>query len=250
MLERGFLVCVRGRIDMCKHRKRDVDYRHWADDELVRSYQERNDNLALAELYRRYNRMIQAVGHHYFLLKAGDEDLLQEGRLGFFKAVKGYELHREAPFSAFAKRCVRCQYISAIKTANRQKHRPLNSSVSLHAVVHLQDSEVTFMDILADRSGMEASDKMIQQEDYETCHDFIRKSLSQAEFEAVLHYLNGSSYEEISRIMGRSVKSVDNALQRAKHTIRTGIKARGDITLKMLRQYFHRLLCFEEMGPL
>ena len=236
-------------MDMSKHRKWDADYRHLSDDRLVRFYRERNDNQALSELYRRYNRMIQAVGHHYFLLKAGDEDLLQEGRLGFFKAVRGYELHREAPFSAFAKRCVRCQYISAIKTANRQKHRPLNSSVSLHAVVHLHDSEVTFMDILADKGGVEASDQMIQHEEYETCHAFIRKSLSRVEFEAVLHYLNGNSYEEIARIMGRSVKSVDNALQRAKHTIRAGIKARGDITLKMLRQYFHRLLCFEDAGP-
>ena len=191
--------------------------------------------------------MIRAVGHHYFLLRAGDEDLLQEGRLGFFKAVKGYELHRSAPFSAFAKRCVRCQYISAIKTANRQKHRPLNSSVSLHAMVHLQDSEVTFMDSLADEEGVKAADNMIRQEEYEVCRAFIQEVLSNVEYEAVLHYLNGKSYEEIARAMGRSVKSVDNALQRAKHTIRTGIKKRGDITLKMLRQYFHHLLCFEDI---
>ena len=230
---------------MDKRRKRGVDRRHLPDDDLIHCYREKNDNLALAELYRRYNHMIQAVGHHYFLLKAGDEDLLQEGRLGFFKAVKGYEFHREAPFSAFAKRCVRCQYISAIKTANRQKHRPLNSSVSLHAMVHLQDSDVTFMDILADQDGGEASDNMIQQEEYEICRAFIRTSLSEVEYRAVLHYLSGKSYEEIAHAMGRSVKSVDNALQRAKHTIRAGIKRRGDITLKMLRQYFHRLLCFD-----
>ena len=214
--------------------KGDSDYGHLSDDDLICCYRERNDNLALAELYRRYNHMIRAVGHHYFLLRAGDEDLLQEGRLGFFKAVKGYELHRSAPFSAFAKRCVRCQYISAIKTANRQKHRPLNSSV-------------TFMDILADEEGVKAADNMIRQEEYEVCRAFIQEVLSNVEYEAVLHYLNGKSYEEIARAMGRSVKSVDNALQRAKHTIRTGIKKRGDITLKMLRQYFHHLLCFEDI---
>lgn len=230
-----------------KRRSREVDYRHLSDDDLIRCYRERNDNLALSELYRRYNHMIQAVGHHYFLLKAGDEDLLQEGRLGFFKAVKGYELQRSAPFSAFAKRCVRCQYISAIKTANRYKHRPLNSSVSLHAMVHLQDSDVTFMDILADQEGAEAADNIIQQEEYEICRIFLKDVLSEVEYEAVLHYLNGRSYEEIAKLMGRSVKSVDNALQRAKHVIRSGIKRRGDITLKMLRQYFHRLLCFEEI---
>lgn len=239
----------KGRMDMkwkqqCRH---DNDYGHLSDDDLICCYRERNDNLALSELYRRYNHMIRAVGHHYFLLRAGDEDLLQEGRLGFFKAVKGYELHRSAPFSAFAKRCVRCQYISAIKTANRQKHRPLNSSVSLHAMVHLQDSDVTFMDILADEESAKAVDNMIRQEEYEICRAFIQEALSDVEYEAVLHYLNGKSYEEIARAMGRSVKSVDNALQRAKHTIRTGIKKRGDITLKMLRQYFHHLLCFEDV---
>lgn len=228
-----------------KRRKRDMDYRHLPDDDLIRCYRERNDSLALSELYRRYNHMIQGVGHHYFLLKAGDEDLLQEGRLGFFKAVKGYELHHAAPFSAFAKRCVRCQYISAIKTANRHKHRPLNTSVSLHAMVRLQDSDVTFMDILADKDSMELADNIIQQEEFEICRDFLRETLSDVEREAVLHYLNGGSYEEIAKAMGRSVKSVDNALQRAKHVIRSGLKKRGDITLKMLRQFFHHLLCFE-----
>ena len=227
-------------------RKREMDYKQLPDDELIRFYRERNDNLALSELYRRYNHMIRGVGHHYFLLKAGDEDLLQEGRLGFFKAVKGYELHRAAPFAAFAKRCVRCQYISAIKMANRNKHRPLNSSVSLQSMVHLQDSDVTFMDILADKDSGEAADNIIRKEEYEICGEFIRESLSDVEYEAVLHYLNGKSYEEIAKAMGRSAKSVDNALQRAKHTIRSGIKQRGDITLKMLRQYFHQLLCFCE----
>ena len=225
---------------------RDIDYGRLPDDDLVRLYRERNDSRALSELYRRYNHMIQGVGHHYFLLKAGDEDLLQEGRLGFFKAVKGYEFKRPAPFSAFAKRCVRCQYISAVKTANRNKHRPMNSSISLQSTVHLQDSEVTFLDILEDKDIGEAADGIIQQEDYAICQDFIRGSLSRVEYEALLYYLKGNSYESIAKAMGRSVKSVDNALQRAKHSIRSGIKRRKDITLKMLRQYFHRLLCYEE----
>ena len=102
------------------------------------------------------------------------------------------------------------------------------------------------MDILADKDSGEAADNIIRKEEYEICGEFIRESLSDVEYEAVLHYLNGKSYEEIAKAMGRSAKSVDNALQRAKHTIRSGIKQRGDITLKMLRQYFHQLLCFCE----
>lgn len=212
------------------------------DEALILLYREKDDNFALSELYRRYNHMIKAVGHHYFLLKSGDEDLLQEGRLGFFKAIKTYELSRPIPFAAFAKRCVRCQYISAIKTANRQKHRPLNTSVSLHAMIRLQDSDVTFLDILTDEEKVEASDHIIEAEDYAVVSKFIEGVLSDVEFEAVLHYLSGKSYDEIAVAMGRTVKSVDNALQRAKNAIRVGLKKRKDITLNMLRHYFHELI--------
>lgn len=213
------------------------------DEDLIRAYREKQDNLALTELYRRYNHMIKALGHHYFLLKSSDEDLLQEGRLGFFKAIKTYDSKRPIPFSAFAKRCVRCQYISAIKTANRQKHRPLNTSVSLHAMIRTQDSDVTFLDILTDEEKVEATDHIVEAEDYEVCNKFVENALSDVEFEAVLHYLSGKSYDEIAESMGRSAKSVDNALQRAKNAIRSGLKKRKDITLNMLRHYFHELIC-------
>ncbi len=212
------------------------------DEALIRAYREDADNMALTELYRRYNHMIKSVGHHYFLLKSGDEDLLQEGRLGFFKAIKTYELTRPIPFSAFAKRCVRCQYISAIKTANRQKHRPLNTSVSLHAMIRLQDSDVTFLDILTDEEKIEASDHIIEAEDYEIVRVFIEHVLSKVEYTAVVYYLSGMNYDEIAEAMKRSVKSVDNALQRAKNAIRAGLKKRKDITLNMLRHYFHELI--------
>ena len=213
------------------------------DEDLIRAYREKQDNFALSELYKRYNHMIKALAHHYFLLKSGEEDLLQEGRLGFFKAVKTYDSDRPIPFAAFAKRCVRCQYISAIKTANRQKHRPLNTSVSLHAQICLQDSDVTFMDILTNEEKVEASDRMVEAEDYKVCDEFIEGVLSCVEFEAVMHYLSGKSYDEIADSMDRSVKSVDNALQRAKNAIRSGLKKRKDITLNMLRHYFHELIC-------
>ncbi len=227
-------------------KKMIMKYEVATDDELIQCYRTQQDGNALAVLYRRYNHMIRAVGQHYFLLKAEDEDLLQEGRLGFYKAVQGYELKREAPFSAFAKRCVRCQYISAIKAANRQKHRPLNTSVSLNATIHLEDSEVTFLDILADETNSDAADSIIQMEEYRVCHAFVRQLLSEVEYEAVMCYLKGSRYEEIAHSMGRSVKSIDNALQRAKQAIRLGVKTNGEITLKMLRQYFRHCLCYEE----
>jgi RNA polymerase sporulation-specific sigma factor len=175
---------------------------------------------ALDVLMTRYRDLVKRKVRSYFMVGADEEDLIQEGMIGLFKAVRDYRRERCDSFQAFADLCITRQIITAIKTASRLKHQPLNTYVSLNRPVYLQeDPDRVLMDLLSESSMRDPVEMVIGQEEVQGLLRCVRSELSGLET-AVLHlYMDGNTYQEIADILGRQVKSVDNALQRVKRKI-------------------------------
>jgi RNA polymerase sporulation-specific sigma factor len=191
---------------------------------LVRAAQG-GDQRASCELVRRYRGLIRCKARSYYLVGADRDDIIQEGMIGLFKAIRDYDPTRQASFHSFAELCVTRQIITAVKSSTRRKHVPLNSYVSLSRSASVDDDgERLLSDILAAKDVCDPADIVIGA--WET--DFIRTGVVEAlsPFEAgVLRlYTNGKSYQEIADQLGRHTKAVDNALQRVKRKMETQIK--------------------------
>lgn len=174
---------------------------------------------ALDEIFNRYKNFVRAKARSYFLIGADREDIIQEGMIGLYKAIRDYKEERLSSFRAFAELCITRQMITAIKTATRQKHIPLNSYVSLNKPVYDDDSDRTLIDVLSAGRMANPEDLLIGQEDYAAIEERIGEVLSVLEREVLLSYLSGKSYQEIAEELGRHVKSIDNALQRVKRKL-------------------------------
>ena len=161
----------------------------------------------------------------YFLVGADREDLLQEGMIGLYKAVCDYEFDKQASFRAFAELCIMRQIITAIKGATRKKHMPLNTYVSLNRSVFEGDSERTLIDMLAGTHVSDPEELFIGRENYESMAKHIEESLSKLERSALELYLRGYSYQHIARTLDKSVKCVDNAIQRVKKKLEVQMRA-------------------------
>lgn len=192
------------------------------------------DSWAVETLLVRYRNYARAKARSYFLQGGDREDIVQEGMIGLFKAIRDFKDDHESSFRAFAELCISRQIITAIKTATRQKHVPLNSYVSLNKPVVCDDQDTRSMiDVLP---ALEASDPLeilLNTTDFaslKTCFDEI---LSGLEGEVLLLYLEGRSYQEIAEDLGRHVKSIDNALQRIKRKIEFHLVARRDSDLEI-----------------
>lgn len=196
------------------------------DDELVELIHQGNSN-ALDFLLNRYKNFVQAKARTYFLIGADKEDIVQEGMIGLFKAIRDYDETKLSSFKAFAELCVTRQIITAIKTATRQKHIPLNSYVSLDKPIYDEESDRTLIDVIAGSKTTDDPEEMIiNQEKYGDMEVKLSESLSSLE-KRVLHlYLDGQSYQEISKELNRHVKSIDNALQRVKRKLEQLLKAK------------------------
>ncbi|HBU12965.1 MAG TPA: RNA polymerase sporulation sigma factor SigH [Clostridiales bacterium] len=177
------------------------------------------DNAALDFLLQKYKNLVRSKARSYFLIGADREDIMQEGMIGLYKAIRDYSPDKKASFRVFAELCVTRQIITAIKTATRQKHKPLNSYVSLNKPVYDEESERMLMDVLVGAKVSNPEDIFIDKEDFRSIEGEIAKMLSPLEKKVLLCYLNGKSYQEIAQVMGRTEKSIDNALQRAKGKI-------------------------------
>ena len=188
---------------------------HLKDEELV-SLAKDGDTMALEYLISKYKNFVRSKARTYFLIGADREDIIQEGMIGLYKAIRDYRYDRQASFRAFAEICVTRQIITAIKTATRQKHMPLNSYVSLNKPVYEEESERTLSDVLTQGKAGNPEELFIDQEDYLDIESTMQRILSPLEQEVVNLYLEGKSYQEISDELGRHVKSIDNALQRIK----------------------------------
>lgn len=174
---------------------------------------------ALDFLISKYRLFVKAKARSYFLVGADKEDIIQEGMIGLYKAIRDFKEDKLASFRAFAELCITRQIITAIKTATRQKHIPLNSYVSLDKPIYDEESERTLMDIITSPISDDPEYLMINREDYVYLEQKMGEVLSELEQQVLVRYLEGQSYNEISEELNRHVKSIDNALQRVKRKL-------------------------------
>jgi RNA polymerase sporulation-specific sigma factor len=188
------------------------------DEEIVAMCQA-GDPVATEYLLGRYKNFVRSKARSYFLIGADHEDIVQEGMIGLYKAIRDYRLDKLSSFRAFAELCITRQIITAIKTATRQKHIPLNSYVSLNKPLYDEESDRTLLDVIIEGRATNPEDLIISQEDLKNIHHKIGEVLSPLEQEVLNAYLDGKSYQEIADNLGRHVKSIDNALQRVKRKL-------------------------------
>ena len=196
----------------------NLDISELSDIELVTEARSGN-NEAFEILISRYKPSITAKAKTYFLRGADREDIIQEGLIGLVKAIRDFKSDRTCGFRAFAELCITRQIITAIKTATRQKHIPLNSYVSLYNNESSGEGERMLIDLIEGDSSLNPEEYMIINESYKGIDDKLLKILSKFERSVLEHYIAGKSYVEIASVVGRPVKSIDNALQRIKHKL-------------------------------
>lgn len=197
------------------------NYIELADEELVKLSHD-GDELALEYLIERYKYFVRSKARSYFLVGADHEDIIQEGMIGLYKAARDYK--EESSFRSFAELCITRQMITAIKTATRQKHIPLNSYVSLSEPLYDDNEDKTLVDMLAARKTIDPEEMFLRREKNEMLNAEIENKLSDLEKTVLSLYLGGMNYHEIAAELSRSPKSIDNALQRIKNKLYKGKK--------------------------
>lgn len=175
--------------------------------------------LAQEYLINKYKSFVKSKARSYFLVGADREDIIQEGMIGLYKAIRDFRSDKLASFKAFAELCITRQIITAIKTATRQKHIPLNSYVSLNRPIYDDDSDRTLMDVVPGSQVLDPEQVVINSEELGSMEKKITELLSDLEWKVLNSYLDGKSYYEIADDLQRHVKSVDNALQRVKRKL-------------------------------
>jgi len=190
------------------------------------------DQQAMDQIIARYRGFVRLKASAYFLAGGDSEDLIQEGLIGLFKAVRDYRPEREASFRSFAELCVTRQIITAIKTAARNKHTPLNTYVSFSNTRAGSEQETTLADVLPDDPVTDPINQAISTEELQSLVDCLGKVLSPLESQVLAMYLEGRSYEEVAERLECNPKSVDNALQRVKRKVETHLKEREVLDLR------------------
>ncbi len=171
-------------------------------------------------LLERYKQLVRLKAGHYFLMGADREDIIQEGMIGLYKAIRDFRTDRHAGFRAFAELCITRQIITAVKTATRQKHLPLNTYISLSKpVVADEDQERVLQDIVLGPAASDPVDLVIGLEELQDLKDTVATILSRLESEVLMLHMDGKSYQDIALALKCDAKSVDNALQRVKRKI-------------------------------
>lgn len=192
-----------------------TDYLAFSDEELLTKLRG-GDTEAEDVLYARYKQVVRSKARSYFLIGADREDIIQEGMIGLYKAVCDYEFDKQASFRGFADLCITRQIITAIKSATRKKHMPLNSYVSLNRSMYEGDSERTLVDVISSAQVSDPEELFIGRENYEAMARSIDQVLSRLEKSALALYLEGYSYQQIADTLQKTTKCVDNAIQRVK----------------------------------
>lgn len=193
-------------------------YEEYSDEQLVEEVHQGSTE-ALDYLITKYRLFVKAKARSYFLIGADREDIVQEGMIGLYKAIRDFKEEKLSSFRAFAELCITRQIITAIKTATRQKHIPLNSYVSLDKPIFDEESDRTLMDVITSTDSKDPEHLMIYREEYSHLEEKIGEILSELEQQVLALYLDGQSYNEISEELNRHVKSIDNALQRVKRKL-------------------------------
>ncbi|MBQ2887865.1 MAG: RNA polymerase sporulation sigma factor SigH [Firmicutes bacterium] len=194
------------------------NYEEMTDEQIVEIA--RNGDIDAQEfLINKYKNYVRAKARTYFLLGGDKEDLIQEGMIGMYKAIRDFRSDKLSSFRAFAELCITRQIITAIKTATRQKHIPLNSYVSLNKPIYDEDSDRTLLDVITGNKVTDPEELIISREEFSEIEEKMGELLSSLEWQVLMYYLEGKSYQEIAEDLGRHVKSIDNALQRVKRKL-------------------------------
>ena len=192
-------------------------YQHMTDENLLQEISKNKNNLALDCLIDRYKDIVGMKANKFFMVGAEKEDMLQEGYIGLYKAVKSFDEQKQNSFKTFAGICIERQMITAVKNSNRQKHIPLNSSLSLNSGAYDENDDTEVMEILDTRkTGEDPLDIITKKEYYTVIEKAIDDSLSDFEKKVLVHYRNGETYLEIANKLESKVKSVDTAIQRVR----------------------------------
>ena len=206
-----------------------LDLEQLEDVQLVERVRD-GDDRCLEVLLGRYRNFARSKARSFFLAGSDKEDVVQEGMIGLFKAIRDFDLSQETPFRAFAELCISRQILTAIKTANRNKHQPLNSSVSLDAPVYGDDTgERSVGDSIVAPISTDPAEMVISAQEIEAIRDSMKENLTQLEGDVLRLYMDGKSYEEIAGALGNHVKSIDNALQRIKRKLQRHIDERNSL---------------------
>lgn len=195
-----------------------TSYSTMLDEEIVEFARKGNDK-ALEYIIDKYKNFVRAKARTYFLIGADREDIVQEGMIGLYKAIRDFREDKLSSFRAFAELCITRQIITAIKTATRQKHIPLNSYVSLNRPIFDEESDRTLMDVLSEEKTCDPEEMIINKEEFSGIELKMGEILSELEWEVLSFYLEGKSYQEIAEDLRKHVKSIDNALQRVKRKL-------------------------------
>jgi RNA polymerase sporulation-specific sigma factor len=204
-------------------RREGLGYHELVDEELV-DHAKGGDDRAAEFLIGKYRNFVRVKAKAYFLIGADREDIIQEGMIGLYKAIRDFRRDKLSSFRAFAELCITRQIITAIKTATRQKHIPLNSYISLNKPIYDEDSDRTLLDVISSIKVSDPEELVINQEASATMRERIRKNLSELECRVLTAYLEGKSYQEMANELNRHVKSIDNALQRVKRKLERNLE--------------------------
>jgi len=208
--------------------QRDVfhDYDSMLDEDIV-EYAREGSTEALEFLINKYKNFVRAKARSYFLIGADRDDITQEGMIGLYKAIRDFRSDKLSSFRAFAELCITRQIITAIKTATRQKHIPLNSYVSLNKPIYDDDSDRTLLDVISGSKVTDPEELIISREEFGDIEGKMEEILSDLEWKVLMSYLDGKSYHEIAVELHRHVKSIDNALQSVKRKLERYLENRN-----------------------
>ena len=202
------------------------DYDNMKDEDLIEIIKS-GDKVAFDFLINRYKELVNMKVSKYFIIGAEKDDIVQEGLIGLFKAIKSYKSDMKSSFKSFANICIERQLITAIKSSNRQKHMPLNSYLSLNISAYDEqdgESDISLIDVFDSALIEDPLDTITKKEYYKQVEETIDKSLSDFEKQVLNRYINGESYVQIAEKLDTPVKSVDNAIQRIRKKAIKGLE--------------------------
>mgnify|MGYP000374150912 CR=1 FL=1 len=208
---------------MTQPNDKKIDYTRMDDEEIL-TYIHAGCTRGMEYLIEKYKPLVRAKARSYFLVGADREDIVQEGMIGLFKAVRDYRDDKSIPFRVFAEMCITRQIITAVKTATRQKHIPLNSYVSLNRRVFDEESDKFLIEVIQEVSVANPEELFINKERFADIENLVMELLSPFEKEVLSKYLAGITYQDMARQLNKPVKSIDNALQRLKRKIEKSIR--------------------------
>ncbi|MBQ6588946.1 MAG: RNA polymerase sporulation sigma factor SigH [Butyrivibrio sp.] len=200
----------------------DNRYKEKSDEELILSIRDGDDPGAVDHIMNKYKNLVRKKAASMFVLGADKDDLIQEGMIGLFKAVRDYDCGRDASFATFADLCISRQMYSAIKAMARKKHTPLNSYISIYARREDsgEDATTALEEILESDSSMIPEQHVIDQENLKALEEAIDSELSPLESQVLDLYITGMSIKQISAVLSRDEKSTDNAMQRIRNKLK------------------------------